>query len=114
MSRTYQQIILSRETDVFSLDNENAEGTVTVTQGTTVSGEQIYVTDIAGQSGGAAKLSILDGTAFRFQLQIPANTLFEKVFASPIKISVGTTCEAKVEGANGIADVYIGGYVVKT
>lgn len=116
--RNSDQIELSRETDSFVRTWHGCLGTVS---GGTVSlnvpvvsvYDQKFVTDISFQSNlVGASVEILNGTAFMFQMKLPAVGNFNQSFNTPIKTSEGTQLNIKVFGLFGTSSINVNGYSV--
>lgn len=117
MPRTYKQVILAREEDNVRARGAGL-GTSTATIPIVNGNDIIYATDIAVSNTVAAKLSVLNGTAYMFgPLDIPANPNppFSHNFSTPLKCSAGTACNAILEGVQaGVMNVNLTGYTRNT
>lgn len=119
MVRNVNQIFLSRETDSWNKQWHGSVGTViggTVSLNVPIStGEdQHFVTDISFQSNlVGASFDIMNGTAFLYQMQLPAIGMFSQSFAVPLKGSQGTQMNFHVYNLFGTVSFNVDGYTIK-
>ena len=110
MSRKFDQIFLSKETDSFNLQSAGSDGTATVTKYATPP-DQIFVTDILAQTqGGYSQVEIFDGTAYKMSLHFGIGNPLVYNFKTPIKIVSGT-CNVSIQDAYSTSDLNISGYI---
>lgn len=111
MSRSYRQIIQSKEDNIFNgRDSDTGTSSVSVTPD---AGKSVFVTDIQASNIGTAILSVLDGTAFLYRTSLPhaPSSPFVHPLQTPLKGSVGTVVTAKIEGIKAVSsNINIEGY----
>jgi len=119
MSRTFDQIFLSKETDSWKRQWHGSIGTVV---GGTVSlsvdpatGRDVqFITDLSFSSNLAGcGLDLLNGTAFLYSMNLPSADKLAVEFNTPLKTSEGTALNIKLYNMWGTAFINILGYVVK-
>lgn len=119
MSRTFEQIMLSKETDSFFRHFHGSIGTVL---GGTVSlsvipvtgRDQQFVTGLSFSSNLAGcAVDLLNGTAFLYAMQLPTADRINEIFDTPLKTSEGTTLNIKLYGLFGTSFLNVNGYTVK-
>ena len=117
--RNFNQIMLSKETDSFIRQWHGYIGTAiggTVSLSVTASSgqDQKFVTDISFQSNLAGvSIELLNGTAFMYQMMLPAIGIFSQTTETPMKTSQGTNLNINLSGLFGTVSLNIGGYDVK-
>ena len=118
MSRTFDQIFLSKETDSWKRQWHGYVGTViggTVSLSVPViSGQdQKFITDISFQSNLAGcSVDLLNGTAFLYSMNLPVVGIFNQAFEAPLKTSKGTNLNINLHGLFGTVSFNVGGYSV--
>jgi len=119
MSRTFDQIFLSKETDSWKRQWHGSIGTVI---GGTVSlsvdpvtgRDAQFITDLSFSSNLAGcGMDLLNGTAFLYSMNLPSADKFSVSFNTPLKTSEGTALNIKLYNMWGTAFLNANGYVVK-
>lgn len=119
MSRNFDQIMLSRETDSW---NRNWHGSIGTVIGGTVSltvspttGRDIqFITGLSFSSNLAnCQVDLLNGTAYLYSMQLPSADKVAEYFNTPIKSSEGTALNIKLANMWGTAFLNLNGYTVK-
>lgn len=119
MSRDFDQIMRSRETDSWKRQWHGSIGTVvggtlTVSITPTTGRSQQFVTNISFQSNLAgASIDIMDGTSFIFHMGMPVAGVFSENFVVPLKCSQGTQLNTHLYGIFGTHSINISGYTVE-
>ena len=119
MSRTFDQIFLSKETDSWKRQWHGSVGTViggTVSLSVApVTGRDVqFITDISFSSNLAGcGVDLLNGTAFLYSMNLPSVDKFSASFNTPLKTSEGTALNIKLYNMWGTAFLNVNGYVVK-
>lgn len=116
--RNVNQVFLSKETDSFTRQWHGCLGTTTggtVTLNVPVSSvnDQKFVTDISFQSNlVGASMELLNGTAFMYQMKLPAVSTFSQILNTPVKTSKGTSLNIKIYGLFGTSSINVNGYSI--
>ena len=119
MSRTFEQVQLSRETDSWKRQWHGSIGTVvggTVTVSVSpITGRDIqYTTGLSFSSNLAnCEVHLLNGTAFLYAMQLPTADKINEIFDTPLKTSEGTALNIKLYNMWGTAFINAQGYTVK-
>ena len=119
MSRTFDQIFLSKETDSWK---RQWHGNVGTAIGGTVSlsvipvtGRDVqFITDLSFSSNLAGcGVDLLNGTAFLYSMNLPSVGKFSASFNTPLKTSEGTALNINLYNMWGTSFLNVNGYVVK-
>lgn len=119
MSRDFDQIMRSRETDSWKRQWHGSIGTVvggTLTVSVTpATGRDIQlVTGLSFSSNLAnCEVHVLNGTSFLYSMQLPAADRITENFDTPLKTSEGTALNIKLYNMWGTAFINAQGYTVK-
>src|SRR4030066_2561832 len=104
MSRTFDQIFLSKETDSWKRQWHGSIGTVvggtlTVSVAPITGRDVQFITDLSFSSNLAGcGVDLLNGTAFLYSMNLPSVGIFNQAFEAPLKTSKGTNLNINLHG----------------
>lgn len=119
MSRTFEQIILSKETDSWKRQWHGSigtviGGTVSVAVSPVTGKDQQFITGLSFSSNLAnCQVDLLNGTAFLYSMQLPTADRINEIFDTPLKSSEGTALNIKLYNMWGTSFLNVNGYTVK-
>ena len=119
MSRTFDQIFLSKETDSWKRQWHGSigtviGGTVSLSVDSVTGRDAQFITDLSFSSNLAGcGVDLLNGTAFLYSMNLPSADKFPVSFNTPLKTSEGTALNIKLYNMWGTSFLNANGYVVK-
>ena len=119
MSRDFDQIMRSRETDSWKRQWHGSIGTVvggtlTVSITPTTGRDIQFITGLSFSSNLAnCEVHLLNGTSFLYSMQLPAADRINEIFDTPLKTSEGTALNIKLHNMWGTSFINCQGYTVK-
>jgi len=119
MSRNFEQIFLSKETDSWNRQWHGSigtviGGTVSLTVAPTTGKDQQFMSGLSFSSNLAnCSVSILNGTAYLFHMVLQSADEHKEVFETPLKSSQGTAMNIEIHNLWGTANFNAQGYTVK-
>jgi len=118
MSRTFEQLFLSKETDSWVRQFHGSIGTViggttTLTVSPSTGQEQQFITGLSFSSNlSGCSVSLFNGTAFLYHMRLQSADEFKDSF-DLLKTSKGTALSVELSNMWGTANLNVIGYTVK-